>query len=266
MGQQHLLRFALPAGKKLWPNDLREALAKHDLPPLFFSRDPQTGHAITRAMRNEKRVRGYIEQHGHEPPPPTEEQRANPLAIPGIRIVGSSTWVGILATGERYKPLLEAATLPAIQIVTQRCGRGVGVELEQHTLSIKGLDDPKRYFVRNLVMKRGLTKTAENTTQVASRILSALERQAVAYSLDLPPTAQVDIHVESVVRPRGMRLVTSTGATEQFVGLADVEFYACLDLKGYWFAGNLTSRGYGRIIADHPAMSTGRYAHHHHHH
>jgi len=253
--QQHLLRFALPKGQSFWPNDFREALAKHDLPPLFFSRDPETGHSITRKTRSELGVRKYLEQHGHEPTPPTEEQRANPFALPGIRIIGSSRWVGILATGKRYKPLLEAATIPAIQIVTERCGRSVGVELEQRQLGVDGLDYPRRYFIRNLVMKQGLTKTAENKTRVASRILDALERQALAYGMDLPTAEQMDIRVESVVRPRGMRLVTSNGATGQFVGLADVEFYACADLKGYWFAGNLTSRGYGRIIADHPAMN-----------
>lgn len=250
---QYLIRFALPKGKTLWPNDLREALAKHDLPPLFFSRDPETGHSITRKPTSELGMRKLAEKLGHEPPPPTEEQRANPFALPGIRIIGSSTWVGILATGSRYRPLLDAATIPAIQIVTERSGRSVGVELEQRQLSVKGLDYPKRYFIRNLVLKHGLTKT-NNEECIRSRITDALERQSLAYGLDLPTAAHMDIRISQVVRPRGMRLVTSTGATGQFVGLADVEFYACADLKGYWFAGNLTSRGYGRIVADHPAM------------
>lgn len=251
--KQYLLRFATPPEAKVYPNDFREALAKHDLPALFFSRDPETGKSISGKVHSELGVRKHIEKHGVPPAPATEEQRANPFALPGIRIVGSAKWVGILATGERYKPLLDAATVPAIQTIRALLGKATSVELEQRDLVAEALQYPRRYIIRELVMKSGLTKEEGVSERVQERILQGLERQAAAYGLDLPTRGQLDVRVTNVDRPRGLRMVTSTGPTKQFVGLANVEFYACVDLKGYWFIGNLTSRGYGRIIAHHPA-------------
>lgn len=51
-------------------------------------------------------------------------------------------------------------------------------------------------------------------------------------------------------RQLGMGLKTDRGLTGEAVTLlTKVEFTMFAELRGFWFAGNLSSRGYGRILS-----------------
>lgn len=235
---QYLLRFSLPQGICMYPNVFREALAKTNLlPAAFFGYDPETSHPIRQCSSSS----GCSA---------TAAQLANPLAIPSIRIVGARSWVGVLATGDSAKELLDAAVVPGIQVVSAHCGAAVPVNVERHSFSMSGRDAPVEYWVREMVIKKGLCKQSGLEIQISvvkSRIERALLAQAAKEGLDCPPESLMDIRVAEIVRSRGLKIVGSTGETKQFAALLDVRFYANLQLSGFWFAGNLTARGYGRI-------------------
>ena len=42
--------------------------------------------------------------------------------------------------------------------------------------------------------------------------------------------------------------------TNEYVTLVDAKLMIHAELKGMWFLGNLTARGYGRVIQDRPGM------------
>ena len=45
--KQYLLRISLPSGVRMYPNVLREALARSNtLPPAFIGYDPETGKSL----------------------------------------------------------------------------------------------------------------------------------------------------------------------------------------------------------------------------
>ena len=236
--KQYLLRFSLPSGVRMYPNVLREALARSNtLPPEFFGYDPETGKPLCEKPLSADKT-------------PTQAQLANPKAIPPIRIVGATTWVGILATGEQAKQLLDAATMPAIAAVTAHCKQPVPVQVEEHDLSIASQEWPTEYWVREMVIKKGLATARDEETQMAvikRRLEASLMAQADHYGMDCPPESLLDIRITEIVRSRGLQIVGSDGPTPQYAALFDVRFLAHAALKGFWFAGNLTARGYGRI-------------------
>lgn len=246
---QYLLRFSLPQGKQMRANELREALARtNSLPPEFFSYDSATGQPIrqiARAARKDKE-----KNRRDEVPAPTEQQQGNPLAVPGVRFIGGKTWVGVLATGEQYKSLLDQAVVPAIHALTSHCACPVPVEMDEREFSIKASGAPVRYWVREMVIKKGGSRDMDPAALralIKCRIEEGLRRQASASMLDCPSTSLLEVRVREAHRPRGLRLVTQQGATNQYAMLVDVEFSMFAELKGFWFCGNLTARGYGRI-------------------
>lgn len=191
------------------------------------------------------------------PPQATAAQRANPFALPAVRFVGGRTWVGLLVTGSDNKYLFDQALAPAIQIVNGLAGKPVPVEMETRDLAIEKTNELHPYFIRNLVLRRAHWKEkseAERVGLVSASIERALERQGLAASLDIPPADLLDIKVASIIRPRALRLTADRGQTGQYFGLADVNFYLAAKLEGFWFCGNLTSRGYGRIGYLHPLL------------
>ena len=222
--EQHLLKITLPHARAIYPADFRELLAKiPDLPNALFHRD-ENGSTI-----NE---------------------------VPGIRTVGGAGWVGIVAD-DANESLLRAATAPAIMAVSNKLGVPCPVAFEKRTFALTPLQTVKRYFVREMVIKKGL---AGNPTQevieatIVRRISDSIERTCALYGMDCPTVEAMGIVVEEVADRKGLRLVTTAGTTNKYVDLINVSVYMNLDLSGIWFAGNLTSRGYGRIIADHPGM------------
>ena len=241
--KQHLLRFALPEGKRVYPADLREALARQNtLPPAFFCYDAETGKPQRQLRRSDRNV---------EPTrPPTEMESRNPSAIPGIRIVGGTTWCGVLAD-EHNKDLLTSAIPTLLTTVTQLAGKPVPVDISEYEVAIKELENIQlAYFCRELVIKKDGCNTLSDDEVgdlAKSRIEQAIVRQAHHNKMICPSDSQLGIYVTDVLRPRGLKLVTTTGPTNQHALLVDIKFMANVKLNGFWFAGNLTARGYGRI-------------------
>jgi hypothetical protein len=215
---QTLLRIRLPEGARLYPQEFRELLAKqpgmpHDLFHYDDAGRPRQG-------------------------------------MPGVRTVGAHRWAGLLADSE-HADLIYQVTGPAVQAVTRRLGANVRLEIEQHDLAIKRRDELRKYFVREMAVKRRRpgARTADVEALVTERLMASLARMATHHGLDCPTAADLGLVVD-VEREVGLRLSTTTGPTEEFVTLLNASFWVHADLKGMWFAGNLTARGYGRIGLD----------------
>ena len=253
--KQHLLRFSLPAGKRFYINDFREALARtNTLPPAFFANDPETSLPICEAPR--MTARNLENEEAREKKAArlaslTAEQKRNPDAIPGVRIVGGTSWVGVLADSH-HKALLDAAVVPAIEIVSSVCKAPVPVEMMAYDHSIEALEYPVAYHLREVVLKKGTQRDMPEDEQnevLKRRIARGLFAQARLYGLDCPTDEQLGIQIAEVIRPRGLQIVTTSGVSKQFAALMDVRFFAHAKLNGFWFVGNLSSRGYGRVIS-----------------
>lgn len=215
--KQTLLRLGLMQGVTLYPSRFRELLAKQSgLPSALFH---YTDDGKT--------------QNG----------------LPGIRMVGAKGWVGVLADCN-HTDLLFQALGPAVKAVTDFCGKPVRAGIEEHEFDLIQLHYPKRYRVREMALKRRWEGAREMPVEelVAKRLLAGIERMAVTYGLDCPTPDQLGLAVD-VTKAIGMPLSTTAGVTGEYVTLANAEFMLHADLKGLWFAGNLTTRGYGRIAA-----------------
>lgn len=244
---QHLLKFMLPDGVRLFPGDFRERLAKSEkLPPEFFNYDPETRQPARQLSR-----KGF-----HKP---TQMEQDSPDALPSIRVVGGRSWVGILSK-ETHKDLLDRSVPVALDIVQGVCKKPVPVELSRYELGLEVSHFPRSYKIREMVIKKGTRKgmsEAEQFAIIKKRIEQSICRQAIDARLDCPVDEQMGVMVSSIDRPRGLRIITANGVTNQYAQLVDVNFYAHLDLSGFWFAGNLTARGYGRIIPWRQSLARG---------
>ena len=226
--KQSLLRINLPRGKTLYASRFRELLAREcNLPPAFFHR-AEGGNTLG--------------------------------GPPVIRIVGGKSWVGILGDGTKGAELVESATGGAIRVVQKELGVNTPVGLETHTMKVEATETLYRYWVREMVIKRRRKNRREaDIEQLAeSIILKNLKDAADRSGLD-GSLMENDLlfRVEQVRRPRGLRISTTTGDTNEFATLVDVEFSINRNITGIWFAGNLTSRGYGRIGRDLGALMNG---------
>lgn len=223
--EQTLLQLRLPPGKQLYASRFRELLAKGcNLPPEFFR--PEAG------------------------------SKSPPL----IRIVGGKSWVGILGDGARGAELVEAAAGPAIRLATTEVDRNVQVVMQTPTLGVEAQDFLTRYWVRELVVKCRTQARREATPEVLAEqvVLTGLKRVAQRAGLDDSLfEADLVFRIENANRPRGLRISTTDGDTNEFATLMDVEFTINRKLSGYWFVGNMTSRGYGRIGRDIAALRNG---------
>jgi hypothetical protein len=221
--KQTLLRIGLPRGKRLYPSEFREMLAKiPSMPSALFHVDEN------RVALNDR---------------------------PGIRVVGATGWVGLVAD-EENKLLLREATGAAIMAVSERTGQACSVEIEEHEFGLKPTFEPKVYWVREMVIKQRGKRARELDPEslIRDRIVTSLEATCEKYGIDCPTVDQLGIETIEAIRPRGLPLQTTTGVTKEFVMLVDARVLIHADLNGMWFVGNLTSRGYGRIIKERPGM------------
>lgn len=226
--EQSLLRIKLPAQKTLYASRFRELLAREcNLPPAFFHR-AEDGRTLSGA--------------------------------PVIRVVGGKTWVGILGDGEVGAGLVEMATGGAIRCVQKELNVSTAVTLEVHKPEITSTETLNRYWVREMVVKRRTPSRREATAEVLAEelVLKHLKKAAIQYGLD-ESILENDLmyRVEAVNRPRGLRISTTAGDTNEFATLMDVEFVMNRNITGIWCVGNLTSRGYGRIGRNLDALKNG---------
>jgi hypothetical protein len=220
--KQTILRINLPHGVRLFPSQFRELLAK--IPQLkngLFHRD-EAGQTL-----NER---------------------------PGVRVAGGRGWVG-LVSDEKNELLVREAAGAAIMAVSEFTGRACPVQIEKTDFWLKALHEPKIYWVREMVLKRGAKARAQNLANlIEDRMLAAIEDACERYSIDCPTADSLGIKTIEIVHECGLRLQTTSGVTNQFVQLVDARVMIHADLEGEWFVGNLTSRGYGRIILPRPGL------------
>lgn len=184
------------------------------------------------------------------------DEKRNPLnERPGIRVAGAQGWVGLVAD-EDNKLLLREATGAAIMAVSERIGQSCQVQIEEHEFGLKPTHEPKVYWVREMAIKQRhkSARDKDPETLIRDRILSSLEATCDKYGIDCPTAEVLGVQTIEAVRPRGLRLMTTAGITPEFVMLVDAKVLIHADLDGMWFVGNLTARGYGRIIKDRPGM------------
>lgn len=215
--QQTLLRIGLPEGRRMYASRFRELLAREcNLPSLFFHRGP------------DGRTLG-----------------GQPL----VRVVGGKSWVGILGDGEEGLNLVDMAAGQAIRAVTGEMGANAPVSMETTEPQIQTSDTLIRYWVREMVVKRRskARREASPESMAEHMILQGLLSGAARFRLDESLLDDMAFRVEEVHRPRGLRISTTSGDTNEYATLMDVEFTINRKLSGVWFAGNLQSRGYGRI-------------------
>lgn len=223
MSTQTLLRISLPEGVTLYASHFREMLAKlPGVPAALFHRDGE-GKTI-----NER---------------------------PGIRVVGAAGWVGLLADSE-HAPLVTDVAGAAILAVSAFANQPCRVQIEHLNAGIKLSHAPQMYWVREMAIKRKSAKARnqEVGALIAERALTSIEATCEKYGFDCPTAVQLEINTIEIVRERGMNLETSTGLTGMFVHLVDAVITVHADLDGMWFVGNLTARGYGRLIRPRPGM------------
>lgn len=222
--QQTLLRMSLPKGQPLWPDELRTLVARQDklVDPLLMGRDNQ-GRTL------------------HNPP---------------VRFVGSQQWVGLVAN-PGHEDLLHAHIGAVIKAVSQHLGTPLPVTVEQRELSLVRDQVPRVYAAMHVALKRRHESARNRPVEelFVERLRDGLERQASQFGLDCPMGDELEIGNVRIERQLGMYLKTDQGVTGEAVTLlSKVEFTMFTKLRGFWFAGNLSSRGYGRLVSlDHLA-------------
>lgn len=228
MEKQTLLRLGMPPGAAIYASKFKEKLAAH-VDALGAANATKLFH------------------HGENGPI---------AAMPGLRFVGAKNWVGILADSDN-QPLLFEFMGAAVKVATELAGRPVPVNVEEHKLDLKPLQYPKTYWIREMALKRRHPKArnADINDLVLERLTKSIERQCARYGIECPTAEQLEISVD-VTRDLGMPLTTTTGVTKEYVTLANASFTIHAELTGFWFAGNLTSRGYGRIGVDLAQLSS----------
>ena len=216
MSTQTLLRIALPDDVRVFPSQFRERLAKEGgLPESFFH------YEAGRPMKG----------------------------TPTVRIVGGKTWLGILASGTDQYDIVAEAMKPAVRALELQ-GRVLRTSLETFEFGVEDTHLSQTYFIREMALKRRhpAARLADDRDLVTERLRQGLIRQFCENNFYVPD--DFPLMVTEVIRPRGLHLKTADGKSNEYVTLLDAQFVTPLKLSGFWFAGNLTSRGYGRIIRD----------------
>lgn len=224
--KQTLLRIGLPEGKRLYPSQFRELLAKEPhLPNALFHRDTE-GRTV-----NER---------------------------PGVRMAGGRGWVGIVADAANER-LLRDAVGPAIVAVSRFVGQACPVGVEEHEFGIQRSNEPKPYWLREMAIKRvhPRARAIPVAELIEQRVLGSLEATCEKYGLDCPTADELSIKTLDIAHERGLRIQTTAGLTNNYCHLVDALVMIHADLDGLWFVGNFTSRGYGRVIKDRPGLRLG---------
>ena len=227
--EQSLLRIGIPSGKVLRGSEFREALARSNmLPSEFFHRDSSGSTMISR---------------------------------PSLATVCGKQWVGVLATGKNAINLLDETMGRVVRVASDVVGSSVPVSMESHQISAAYNPIPQAYWIRELVMRlRGPAAMEQGKTDlnglIKERVMISIHRIVDDLGIDLPSDEALDMRVSQAERPRGLRLQTTTGTTNEFSTLVDVQFLISADLRGIWQVGNLTSRGYGRIGLDRARLAS----------
>lgn len=220
--KQMLLKIGLPVGVLLYPSKFRELLAKDSTVP----------RALFHRTTNGKTGEG----------------------LPAVRIIGGRGWVGILCDESTGSLVMDVMGI-AVKAVSAFVGAPVRVSLEEHEAAVSPVQSPMTYWVREMAIKTRSVKrksflTGDAAPMIEDVLQQSLGRFADYAGLDLPSASQLDLRVHEITQNQPLRLITTSGPTQEFVRMVSASFTVFANLKGFWSAGNLTSRGYGRIGVD----------------
>ncbi len=219
-----LLRIRQPAGKRMFISAFRELVAaRMGAAPELFHRDASG-----------------------KPKP----------ELPHVRFCGGVGWLGV-SFDPGYERLLDEHMGAIVSAVTQEWQEPAEIRVERVQTGLVFDGQPRGYWVREMVLKRRgpQARSAEIAKLAEERLLRGLidfDRHLGIYALPEDPgrvKTLLSLEMETI-NPRGLRLSTTGGLTEEYVTLLDARVLACAHFKGYWWVGNLTSRGYGRMFAD----------------
>jgi hypothetical protein len=216
---QTMLRIRWPQNsqRSLWASDFRERVAALDEKcPAFFNRD-ESGQTIN--------------------------------DLPGVRFCGARGWVGVVAD-EASKSLLMAQTGNVIAAASQYFEQPCPVAIEAYEFGIAATQHPINYVIREMALRLKTPKARQRPVVelVRERLVATLEREALKYGLDCPSEDQLEIFGIEIERELAMKVSFTEAVDVHSVKLVNVRFQMHAELKGHWFTGYLTSRGYGRII------------------
>lgn len=169
--------------------------------------------------------------------------------LPALCFVGGRTWVGILAAPDSQSLLYDIAG-PATIALSRHLQTSVPMQIKALSFGVSHSFSPIEYRLREVALKRRYQTTRDTPVDelIRARVVSGLTRIANTYGLDLPSENALDIHV-NVLKERGLRLTVPNKVTNEYLHLVDADISMCAQLKGMWLVGNLTSRGYGRLIS-----------------
>lgn len=231
--RQTLLRFSLPEGMKLYPRQFRELLAaRGTFSSQFFHRDAVTGRpANGRAM---------------------------------ISMIGGPRWVGVLAQpGAEH--LIDAHMVECLRAITAHVAAPVPMQIEQYDISLAATPYPVQYRLSEICLRKRIKqpkmlrhqrlqhgRDKPNEQEIREVILRGLSAAARKHGWDLPLDEQIDLNIW-IKKEMGLRIETSEGLGDgACLIIADVSMH--LDLGGIWQFGDLSSRGYGRLIRQNPGV------------
>jgi len=219
---QLLLKFQLPRGVRLFPNAFRELVAKQDLDM------PAAFHRNAVGTSN--------------------------VGLPPISFVGGVSWVGILSQPNQDH-LLHQLLGPAATAISRHLNTNVPMNMVTLELGAEKKFSPINYRLREMALKRRYDSTRAKPVDllIRERLLSGLARIASTHMIDLPSDDFLDVAV-TIRKERGLRLQVHNVMTNEYVHLVDADISMNVALSGMWQVGNLTSRGYGRLIQEHPGI------------
>lgn len=248
---QTLLRINLPEGVVCHPAPFREKLATTALPSEFFHygkeiecQDRKTELVDGKLVKTEL---GRITKHFDAPIPLNGR--------PPIRVIGGRRWLGVVAD-PNAEDLLMSHVGTIIQTAAGVAGKPCKVEIEQRQFGIRYTETPMRYMLREMAVKRRGAQAREKDIGqlVAERIFGGanggfhgIDGTCAEFGFEPPVKELLEIKVFPT-RAIGLHNRTSNGQSKEYVSLVDAEVWMNAHLAGIWQVGNLTARGYGRLI------------------
>ncbi len=242
LSQQTVVKFGLPRGLYLRPNDFRKELARENpgktVGDVFFHRDSATG----------------IPRKGRPP----------------IRIIGGGSWVGAIAEPGFGPELL--SHLPYMLAVARSKVGLLTVQIDETDVAALPTDETYfNYVVRNMLVRRRTREENPVEAQMSSKYrgkenspekLAQYLRNAVIAELQpafLARNQDIEDHLDFAVEILDQHALTNSysGTTEaapkrQVFDRVNAKLCMNVKLSGIWQVGALRSRGYGRIIRDLP--------------
>lgn len=250
---QTLIRINWPKGVSCYAHTFREALAKSELLPSEFFHYGNTIDAweVTKSV-----VDGKLQVTSRVQITKTFEKAIPLNGRPPVRIVGGKTWVGVIADPGREDMVLPHIAA-ILAVATKIANSPVKIQVEQHEFNINYTEHPVKYMLREMVIARRNEKArSEDLSKlVTERIWGGasggnhygIDGTCAAFGFEPPSKEMLDIKVFPL-KNIGMALRPADGKSNEYMSLVDAEIWMNANLAGIWQVGNLTARGYGRII------------------